>query len=108
MKRKLGLGRGGSRESLLDERAWKSRKWFKDDFCEGPGQVLFVHSDGNIAPCCGFANENKELFIGTVSENYQQIMENARHNKMVKICYENGLSKKIKELKRMCMKKGTV
>lgn len=83
-----------------DERAWKSRKWFKDDFCEGPGQVLFVHSDGNIAPCCGFANENKELFIGTVSENYQQIMENARHNKMVKICYENGLSKKIKKLKK--------
>ena len=42
---------------------WKARKWFKEDFCAGPGNVLYVHPNGSIAPCCGFANENKALQI---------------------------------------------
>lgn len=83
-----------------DTRAWKSDKWFKDDFCEGPGQVLFVHPDGNIAPCCGFANENKELFIGTIKQDFDTIMHQASKNPMLKICYNDGLSKQIKELKK--------
>ena len=37
-----------------DPRAFKDSKWFEDDFCEGPGQILFVHATGDIAPCCGF------------------------------------------------------
>lgn len=83
-----------------DTRAWKSDKWFKDDFCEGPGQVLFVHPDGNIAPCCGFANENPELFIGTIKQDFDTIMHQASKNPMLKICYNDGLSKQIKELKK--------
>lgn len=83
-----------------DERAWKSRRWFKDDFCEGPGQVLFVHPDGNIAPCCGFANENKALMIGSIDDSFEKIMENARNSEMIKLCYENGLSTKIKDVKK--------
>lgn len=90
-----------------DKRAWNSKHWFKDDYCEGPGNILFVHPDGNIAPCCGFANENQELFIGTINDSLKQIMQNAKNNKMVEICFNKGLSKYRKELKRQLKKEGT-
>ncbi|WP_294431846.1 radical SAM protein [uncultured Treponema sp.] len=82
-----------------DPRAFKDAKWFKDDFCEGPGQILFVHATGDIAPCCGFANENKELFIGKITDDFDTVLKNAAKNKMIKICYEEGLSKQVKLLK---------
>ncbi len=75
-----------------DPRAWKAHHWFKDDYCEGPGQILYVHADGNIAPCCGFANENLALFIGTIGDSFETIMKKAAANPMIKICYEEGLS----------------
>ncbi len=75
-----------------DPRAWQSRRWFKEDYCEGPGQILYVHADGNIAPCCGFANENPALFIGTIHDTFETIMQKAAANPMIKICYEEGLS----------------
>ena len=75
-----------------DPRAWKARRWFKEDYCEGPGQILYVHADGNIAPCCGFANENPALFIGTIRDSFESIMQKAAANPMIKICYEEGLS----------------
>jgi hypothetical protein len=75
-----------------DPRAWQARRWFKEDYCEGPGQILYVHADGNIAPCCGFANENPALFIGTIKDSFETIMEKASTNPMIKICYEEGLS----------------
>ena len=73
--------------------AWKSKKWFKEDYCEGPGQILYVHANGNIAPCCGFANENPELFIGTIKDSYETIMKNASQNEMVQLCFVKGLSR---------------
>ena len=73
-------------------RAWQARRWFKEDYCEGPGHILYVHADGNIAPCCGFANENPALFIGLITDTFPQIMQNAAANPMVKICYEEGLT----------------
>lgn len=79
--------------------AWKSKKWFEEDFCEGPGQLLFVHPNGNIAPCCGFANECKELFIGNIFQTFETVMKQANENKMVKLCYEKGLSNLIKKTK---------
>ena len=75
-----------------DPRAWQSRRWFKEDYCEGPGHIFYVHADGNIAPCCGFANENPALFIGRITDSYETIMKNAAANPMLKICYEEGLS----------------
>ncbi|MBR1722306.1 MAG: 4Fe-4S cluster-binding domain-containing protein [Treponema sp.] len=81
-----------------DSRAFKDSKWFEDDFCEGPGQILFVHATGDIAPCCGFANENKALFIGKITDSFDQIMENAGKNPMIRICYEKGLSQLIQPL----------
>ena len=72
--------------------AWKSHHWFKEDYCEGPGNIFYVHADGNIAPCCGFANENPALFIGRITESYEKIMQNATNNKMVQLCFTKGLS----------------
>lgn len=83
-----------------DERGWKSKKWFKEDFCAGPGNILFVHPSGNIAPCCGFANENSALFIGKITDSFEQIMQNAAQNKMIKLCFETGLSRRAKEIEK--------
>ncbi|SEQ90588.1 4Fe-4S single cluster domain-containing protein [Treponema bryantii] len=75
-----------------DSRAWQARRWFREDYCEGPGQILYVHADGNIAPCCGFANENPALFIGYITDSFEKIMKKAAANPMIKLCYEEGLS----------------
>ena len=89
-----------------DKRAWKNLFWFKEDYCEGPGQVLYVHANGKIAPCCGFANENEQLIIGTINDNFQTIIKNAQNNKMIKLCYEKGLSNCKKEIKQKLQKQG--
>ena len=75
-----------------DNRAWQARRWFKEDYCQGPGNILYIHADGNIAPCCGFANENSELFIGTIHDSFEEIMQKADSNKMLQICFQEGLS----------------
>jgi len=76
-----------------DPRAWQARRWFKEDYCQGPGNILYVHADGNIAPCCGFANESQPLLIGKVTDSFGAVLEKAGRNRMVKICYEEGLSR---------------
>lgn len=78
--------------------AWKSKKWFTEDFCEGPGNILYIHSNGSIAPCCGFANENKELSIGTIDDSYSTIIKNAKNNKYINTCFSSGLEKLRKEM----------
>ena len=75
-----------------DPLAWKARHWFMEDYCEGPGNILYVHADGNIAPCCGFANENPALFIGRITDDFETIMKNAEQNVMVQRCFTEGLS----------------
>ena len=75
-----------------DTRAWQDKHWFKEEYCQGPGNVLYVHADGNIAPCCGFANENPALFIGKITDSYETLIKNAANNKLVQLCFEEGLS----------------
>lgn len=82
-----------------DENAWKSKKWFKEDYCSGPGHIFFVHANGNIATCCGFANENPKLVIGNLNETYESLMGKAAASSFLKICYESGLSKLRKKLR---------
>jgi len=81
-----------------DEGAWGASKWFVDDYCAGPGNVFYVHPDGQIAPCCGFANENTALFIGTIHDSYDTLMVNAAANRQVLACYESGLGSVRKRL----------
>ncbi len=83
-----------------NKKAWKSLRWFNDDYCEGPGQILYIHPDGNIAPCCGFANENKKLFIGNIKQTFAEVMKQAQENRIVKICYEQGLENYRKQIKK--------
>lgn len=73
------------------KKLWKDKKWFTEDYCQSTGNVLYVHSDGRVAPCCGFANEEPKLIIGNVKDSYEKLMENARSNKMVNLCYCHGL-----------------
>lgn len=81
-----------------DPSAWQAKRWFRDDYCEGPGQIFYVHPDGAVAVCCGFANENPQLIIGDVRDGYERLMESAAANPQVRICYESGLGKKRQEL----------
>ena len=83
-----------------DRRAFKDKTWFKDDFCESMGQILFVHATGDIAPCCGFANENKALFIGKITDTFDTVLQKSRENNMVSLCFEKGLSSEIKRLQK--------
>ena len=77
--------------------AWTGKKWFTEDYCEGPGHIFYVHPTGDIAPCCGFANENPALFIGKITDNYETVMKNAEENKMINLCYNAGLSSLIEK-----------
>lgn len=87
-----------------DTEAWKSKKWFKDDYCEGPGHVLYVHADGKVAVCCGFANEHNPLIIGSLQDSYEQLMKNAQKNTFISVCYETGLNKYRKKLQKQGIK----
>lgn len=83
-----------------DPRSWRMKKWFKDDYCQGPGNILYIHSNGNIAPCCGFANENPKLFIGNINDTFDEVMKKAEENPMIHLCYTQGLLKARKLLKK--------
>lgn len=80
--------------------AWNSDRWFPEDFCISSGQIIYVHADGRIAPCCGFANEEKELIIGNLSMTFDVILDNAKKNKMVDVCYSKGLLKTVKKIRK--------
>jgi MoaA/NifB/PqqE/SkfB family radical SAM enzyme len=76
-----------------DEDAWTASDWFEDDFCRGPGNVFYVHPDGRIAVCCGFANENPQLVVGDIRrDDYRSLMRRASQSAMVKACYVDGLT----------------
>ncbi|MCF0241159.1 MAG: radical SAM/SPASM domain-containing protein [Treponema sp.] len=88
-------------QSLMPEKAiWKDKKWFKEDFCQEVGNVLYVHADGRVAPCCGFANEEPSLIIGNVKDSFNILMENAEKNPMVEVCYIEGLENHRKKLEK--------
>lgn len=82
------------------EKFWSDKKWFTDDFCQSTGNIFYVHTDGNIAPCCGFANENPELFIGNIHMTWEEVVANAKSNPMVKNCFETGLGNLRKKLEK--------
>jgi hypothetical protein len=71
--------------------AWSAEAWFEDDYCEGPGQLLYVHPDGRVAPCCGFANERPELILGHIRDGYTALIEAAARLPQPRACYELGL-----------------
>lgn len=79
--------------AAADEGAWGAQAWFEDDYCDGPGNVFYVHPDGRVAVCCGFANENDDLIIGNIkSDGYDQLMIKAAAAPQVHQCYDTGLA----------------
>jgi hypothetical protein len=79
--------------------SWGDEDWFEDDFCEGPGNVLYVHPDGRVAVCCGFANEAPALILGDLhKDNFESLMKKAEAKPQVRACYEEGLGASRKRL----------
>jgi len=86
------------------EEAWQSETWFSEDYCSGPGHVYYIHADGNVAVCCGYANECRSLIIGNInSMSYYQIRENAEKscsNGFLRTVYKTGLLKEAEKLEK--------
>jgi hypothetical protein len=73
---------------------WSDTAWFLDDYCEGPGHVLYVFPDGRVSACCGYANEEKNLIIGNIAvDPVETLLANARQNRFVRAIYETGLAR---------------
>ena len=91
-------------ENPEDESAWQSETWFSEDFCAGPGHVYYVHANGNVAACCGYANECRALILGNINTmSYEQIAENAQvscKSGFLGTVYKTGLLKEAKKLEK--------
>jgi hypothetical protein len=71
---------------------WQDDEWFADDHCAGPGQALYVHADGRVAVCCGYANEHKRLMIGNIKiDTLSQMLARAEKNLFIQMVYGKGL-----------------
>ena len=70
---------------------WDGR-WFKEDYCKGPGNVLFVSANGDISPCCGYANEEKNLLIGSIHyDSFKRVINKYDKNIFAKTVFGKGL-----------------
>lgn len=82
-------------DDCKDERFWRAKTWFAEDFCAGPGNVYYVHANADVAACCGYANECAPLIIGNIAQNsYAQIVQNAKEslqNGFLRTVYTTGL-----------------
>ncbi len=70
------------------------KKWFKEDYCQGPGQVLYVSPDGAVKPCCGFAADLPAMSIGNIyHDSASTIIKRATKDPLLGIIYKQGLLK---------------
>jgi organic radical activating enzyme len=68
-------------------------EWFKEDYCEGPGQALIVNPRGEVKPCCGFASDLDQLTIGNIyRDTVKQIIRNGRRHPYVGKIFREGLT----------------
>ncbi|MBN1526636.1 MAG: radical SAM/SPASM domain-containing protein [Candidatus Omnitrophica bacterium] len=87
---RIDLSPVGKARRLKDP--WGGR-WFREDFCRGPGNVFFVMPDGSVKPCCGYATERPELTIGNIKRDTARgLMKNVRANRFVLTVFGSGLS----------------
>jgi hypothetical protein len=71
---------------------WDGR-WFKEDYCKGPGNVFSVEPSGEIKPCCGYASALTDLSIANIARGCTAgITENIRQNRIVYAIFNSGLS----------------
>jgi hypothetical protein len=70
------------------------KKWFNEDYCQGPGHVLYVLPDGSVKPCCGYATDSERLTIGNIhTDSAERILRKAARNPYVRAVFERGLSR---------------
>lgn len=79
-----------------DPRSWRAKHWFRENYCRNSGQLLYVHPDGTIAPCCGTGNENPSLKIGSIKQTLREILKQAEANEFVQICFKTGLLSEVR------------
>ncbi len=86
----IDLAPVGKAAPLLDP--WGTR-WFKEDFCQGPGQVFYVQPDGDVKPCCGYATDSDRLTIGNIrTDKAAAMLRTASRNPFVSAVYREGLT----------------
>ncbi len=67
-------------------------KWFRDDFCRGPGNVFLINPDGSVKPCCGYASDVDALTIGSLKDDTPEaILLNTGGNSLVSVIFQLGL-----------------
>ena len=67
--------------------------WFKEDYCEGPGQALIVNPRGDVKPCCGFASDLDQLTIGNIyTDTVKQVIQQGRKHPYVGKIFRKGLT----------------
>lgn len=72
----------------------RGKKWFREDFCQGPGQVLYVSPNGAVKPCCGFAADLPAMSIGNINrDSAREILKRAATDPFLDIIYKRGLLK---------------
>lgn len=73
--------------------------WFKEDYCEGPGQALIVTPKGEVKPCCGFASDLDQLTIGNIhTDTVEQIIQQARKHPYVGKVFSQGLTSVVNDI----------
>ena len=81
----------GKASGLIDP--W-GEKWFHEDYCQGPGQVLYVLPDGSVKPCCGYATDSERLTIGNIyTDTAEAILRKAARNPYIRAVFERGLGR---------------
>ena len=92
-------------ENPEDESAWQSDSWFSEDYCEGPWHVYYVHANGDVAACCGYANECSALILGNInSMSYAEISSRAADSckrGFLRTVYKTGLLKEAEKLEKL-------
>jgi hypothetical protein len=70
------------------------KTWFSEDYCQGPGHVLYVLPDGSVKPCCGYATDADRLTIGNIhTDSAAAILRKAARNPFVRAVFERGLGR---------------
>ena len=83
-----------------EKNPWDGR-WFKEDYCQGPGKTFFVLSNGDVKPCCGYATQLDAFTIGNITRDTSRtLLARARKNRLMATVYTSGLSAIRKRLER--------
>lgn len=80
---------------------WKDSQWFKEDYCKGPGNVLFVLPDGTVKPCCGYGSHSEALNLGNIkADSVRTLLIRSKKNYFVRTIFSKGLGFLRKNLQR--------